>query len=128
MGVSSLRDSFEGPVTRKSMVRRTGYFLGLDGKELQTDARDAEDFESLFAPNEMRLLALVSHNNMKDAMREFVIQNKHVLKKFRLTGTNSTMTMLREVLKDEIDVMYGPTCTSGPLGGDAQLVALAVTG
>lgn len=44
------------------------------------------DFDSFFGPNDMRLLALVSHNHMKHAMREFVVANKNVLKKFRLTG------------------------------------------
>ena len=44
------------------------------------------EFDSFFGPNDMRLMALVSHNNMKHAMREFVVANKNVLKKFRLTG------------------------------------------
>ena len=41
------------------------------------------------------------------------------LRRFRLTGTASTMTMLRSVMGE--DQEYGPTCTSGPLGGDAQV-------
>ncbi|GFH59680.1 methylglyoxal synthase-like protein [Chaetoceros tenuissimus] len=86
------------------------------------------EFDSFFGPNDMRLMALVSHNNMKHAMREFVEANKNVLKKFRLTGTNTTMSMLREVFGDDPEVIYGPSCKSGPLGGDAQLVAMAVTG
>ena len=63
-------------------------------------------------------------------MREFVMANKNLLKKFRLTGTNSTMTMLKEVFKDEPagTVVYGPACASGPLGGDAELVAFLVSG
>jgi len=86
------------------------------------------EFESMFEPDEMRLLALVSHNSMKESMRKFAISNRNVLKKFRLTGTQSTMTMLKEVFKDEPDISFGPTCASGPLGGDAQLVAMTVTG
>eukprot|EP00548_Thalassiothrix_antarctica_P007144 CAMPEP_0194130252 /NCGR_PEP_ID=MMETSP0152-20130528/1326_1 /TAXON_ID=1049557 /ORGANISM="Thalassiothrix antarctica, Strain L6-D1" /LENGTH=226 /DNA_ID=CAMNT_0038824697 /DNA_START=54 /DNA_END=734 /DNA_ORIENTATION=+ len=86
------------------------------------------DFESMFEPNEMRLLALVSHNNMKESMKEFVIANKNLLKKFRLTGTQSTMMMLKDIFKDEPDITYGPICASGPLGGDAQLVAMTVMG
>lgn len=82
------------------------------------------EFESMFQPNEMRCLALVAHNHMKPAMKEFVLQNKNVLKKFRLTGTNTTMTMLREVFGRDRTVLYGPTCQSGPLGGDAELCAL----
>lgn len=53
-------------------------------------------------------------------MKEFVIRHQKVLKRFRLTGTNSTMTMLKSVLGTD-DVAYGPTCSSGPLGGDAEV-------
>ena len=87
------------------------------------------EFESVFGPEEMRCLALVSHNNMKDSMRQFVLANKNVLKKkFRLTGTNTTMTMLKEIFGADPEVVYGSACKSGPLGGDAQLVAMAVSG
>jgi len=71
---------------------------------------------------QMRCLALVSHNNMKAAMQDFVKKNAATLRKFRLTGTNSTMTMLKSVLGEESTV-FGPTCSSGPLGGDAELIA-----
>ena len=83
-----------------------------------------EDFEPPFHPSQMRCLALVSHNEMKASMKSFVLSNKNILKKFRLTGTNSTMLMLKEVFKDDESVVYGPSCSSGPLGGDAELVAL----
>lgn len=88
------------------------------------------EFKAAFLPSEMRCLALVSHNGMKKTMREFVTANKNTLKKFRLTGTNSTMTMLREVFADEPDgtIVFGPACASGPLGGDAELVAHMVSG
>ncbi len=88
------------------------------------------DFEPAFSASDMRCLALVSHNGMKKTMREFVVANKNLLKKFRLTGTNSTMTMLKEVFKDEPagSIVYGPSCASGPLGGDAELVAYMVSG
>jgi len=88
------------------------------------------DFESAFPASDMRCLALVSHNGMKKTMRTFVVANKNLLKKFRLTGTNSTMTMLKEVFQDEPagSVIYGPRCASGPLGGDAELVTLMVAG
>jgi len=88
------------------------------------------DFVAAFSPSEMNCLALVSHNGMKPSMRKFVEANKNLLKKFRLTGTNSTMTMLKEVFKNETPgtVIFGPKCASGPLGGDAQLVGHMVTG
>lgn len=110
--------------------------LGIDVNQFAIDEESEEDFsftdeqpdhlapfESMFKPSEMRCLALVAHNHMKPAMKEFVINNKELLKKFRLTGTNSTMTMLKETFGDDPKVKYGPTCTSGPLGGDAQLCA-----
>jgi len=90
-------------------------------------ATEDVEFESAFAPEKMRCLALVAHNHMKPAMKEFVLANKNVLKKFRLTGTNTTMTMLRDVFKDD-PIKYGPTCQSGPLGGDAELCALMCIG
>jgi len=102
----------------------------VSNKASYEDSDPDSDFESAFAPSDMRCLALVSHNGMKPTMREFVRANKNLLKKFRLTGTNSTMTMLKEVFKDEPPgtVVFGPSCASGPLGGDAELVAHLVTG
>jgi methylglyoxal synthase len=107
----------------------------MDDDDSFTDEEEREnpmdpDIPSAFPASEMRCLALVSHNGMKKSMREFVIANKNLLKKFRLTGTNSTMTMLREVFKDEPpgSIVYGPACASGPLGGDAELVAHMVAG
>ena len=89
---------------------------------------DGGDFEAAYRPEEMRCLALVSHNEMKAPMKEFVECHKHILKKFRLTGTASTMAMLSEVFRDEPDLVFGPTCSSGPLGGDAELVAHMASG
>uniref|UniRef100_A0A7S4ENW9 MGS-like domain-containing protein n=1 Tax=Pseudo-nitzschia australis TaxID=44445 RepID=A0A7S4ENW9_9STRA len=87
-----------------------------------------EDFPAAFAPNDMRCLALVSHNGMKSTMKDFVFHYKHVLKKFRLTGTESTMKMLAEVFEGDSDIVFGPSCKSGPLGGDAELVAMMTSG
>lgn len=73
------------------------------------DYRNPEDpeFKSPYSPTQMRCLALVSHNNMKSTMKEFVVQNANVLKKFRLTGTASTMKMLAQVFKGDPKVVYG---------------------
>ena len=100
--------------------------LELEGKSVKDD--DDNDFQAAFGPNDMRCLALVSHNEMKSTMKDFVIHHKHILKKFRLTGTQSTMKMLAEVFADEPDIVFGPSCNSGPLGGDAELVALMAGG
>ena len=53
------------------------------------------------------------------ATQEFVKTHRDVLSHFRLTGTESTMKMLRSVMPP--NVVFGPTCASGPLGGDAQV-------
>ena len=64
---------------------------------------------------------------MKPAMRTFVVNNKKILKRFRLTGTATTMKMLKSVFgENDPTVVYGPTCSSGPLGGDAQVAAQMV--
>ena len=83
-----------------------------------------ETFESSFKPKEMRCLALIAHNHMKPAMKAFVNQRKELLKKFRLTGTNTTMTMLASIFGEDKNVVYGPSFKSGPLGGDAEACAL----
>ncbi len=109
---------------RSGSLRNSTMFGRLADAGIDSDPQ----FKSIFRPQDMRLLALVSHNNMKQSMKQFVMANMNVLKKFRLTGTNTTMSMLREVFGKDPDVVYGPSCKSGPLGGDAQLVAMAVTG
>lgn len=85
-----------------------------------------EDFKIAFDPSQMRLLALVSHDEMKPTMLAFVENNKNVLKQFRLTGTKNTMETLKRVFGNHNS--FGPTCSSGPLGGDAELVALMCAG
>lgn len=82
-------------------------------------------FRSHFKHDEMRCLALVAHNHMKGAMYDFIQSHSEILKKFRLTGTNTTMTMCKKIFGEKNpEVKYGPKFTSGPLGGDAQLCAL----
>lgn len=76
------------------------------------------------APREMRMLALVANNNMKKAMKAFVISHKKILRNFVLCGTETTLKVLRSVFADDTSVQYGPGFTSGPLGGDAQCGAM----
>lgn len=126
-------DVLENPLQenmRRSVQLDFNDIMGI-GDEIEEDISTIDpDFEAAFSPSDMRCLALVSHNGMKKTMREFVVTNRNILKKFRLTGTNSTMTMLKEVFKDEPPgtVVFGPSCSSGPLGGDAELVAHLVDG
>ncbi len=82
-------------------------------------------FQSKFAPTDMRQLALVAHNHMKPAMKQFIETYSEILKKFRITGTQTTMKMCKSMWgEDDPSIHYGLTCTSGPLGGDAQIAAL----
>mmetsp|Transcript_11128 Transcript_11128/g.16277 ORF Transcript_11128/g.16277 Transcript_11128/m.16277 type:complete len:275 (-) Transcript_11128:104-928(-) len=83
-----------------------------------------KSLKSRFKPNEMRCLALIANKHMKPAMKEFVIAHKELLKKFRLTGTIATMTLLRELFGNDPDIEYGPELSPGPLGGCAELCAL----
>eukprot|EP00581_Thalassiosira_minuscula_P031202 CAMPEP_0183785312 /NCGR_PEP_ID=MMETSP0739-20130205/66437_1 /TAXON_ID=385413 /ORGANISM="Thalassiosira miniscula, Strain CCMP1093" /LENGTH=303 /DNA_ID=CAMNT_0026029313 /DNA_START=202 /DNA_END=1113 /DNA_ORIENTATION=+ len=94
--------------------------------EIDTAMEDVvAPFESKFAPSDMRQLALVAHNHMKPAMKEFIETYSELLKKFRITGTQTTMRMCKALWgEDDPDIEYGLTCTSGPLGGDAQIAAL----
>ena len=81
-------------------------------------------FETMFKPGEMRQLALVAHNHMKPATRLFIETHAEILKKFCITGTNTTMSMCKSIFGDDESVVYGKSCTSGLLGGNAQLAAL----
>jgi len=125
---------------RRESTKLTASFLGLntidfdeilksDDDDLSVDEPEEDEdddvdpnFVSCYTPLEMRSMALVAHNHMKAPMKTFVMANQNLLKKFRLTGTNTTMTMLKEVFGEDPDVVYGRNCSSGPLGGDAELV------
>ena len=87
-------------------------------------SKKSEEGTSMLGPSDMRSLALIAHNHMKPAMRMFVEEHAETLKRFRVTGTASTMAMLRTVFGEDDEVVYGAVCSSGPLGGDAQIAAL----
>ena len=58
-------------------------------------------FHSLYSPTKMRQLALVAHNHMKPAMHDFIIQYGEILRKFRVTGTETTMSICMREWKDK---------------------------
>jgi len=108
--------------------------LGLDDEEELSDDDNVEveddldpSFESCYTPEQMRCVALVAHTHMKEPMRKFVMANKNLLRKFKLTGSSATMAMLHEVFGEDPNLVYGPVCTSGPLGGAAELVSIMCT-
>ena len=71
-----------------------------------------------------RHLALVAHNRMKPTMRAFVQQHANILQHYRITGTGTTVAVVKDVLGS--DCKIGRECSSGPLGGDAQIAAQIV--
>merc|ERR1711908_3619 len=54
----------------------------------------------------------------------------------RVTGTSATMGMVRQIFEEDDEgsdadadaIVYGEACTSGPLGGDAQIAAQIAKG
>ena len=103
----------------------TDYEIGdVDNMDEVTTAPKDKDFFIKFVAEEMRCLALIAHAHMKPELEKFVKNNKNILRKFRLTGNHTTMKILNKVYGDDPLVRYGPTCQSGALGGDAQLVSL----
>jgi methylglyoxal synthase len=124
---TSTTDDLREAETKLACYQNILCFQGKTKTKFKKSYMCPSDFVAKYDPFEMRCLALVSHNGLKSAMKDFVIGNKHILKKFRLTGTRSTMTMLHEVFDGE-RIVFGPTCESGPLGGDAELVSLMCSG
>ncbi len=69
-----------------------------------------------------RVIALIAHDGKKPLLREFVKTHLKELQQFRLVGTGNSGKIVEEAgLKIE-------RLLSGPLGGDAQIAALAATG
>ena len=123
---ASFAQQLDNKPRRGPAQRRTSTY-GLSLAEQVGTATDevTAPFTSTFAPNEMRQLALVAHNHMKPAMKQFIETYSEILKKFRITGTQTTMKMCKSMWgEDDPAIHYGLTCTSGPLGGDAQIAAL----
>lgn len=66
----------------------------------------------------MKTIALIAHDNMKQKMIDFALQNKEVLAKFNLCGTGHTASLVNKAT--------GLPCKEylpGPLGGDQQIGA-----
>ena len=75
-------------------------------------------FEAAFEADEMRYLALVSHNEMKVTMKDFVIKWKNTLK-FR--NAKHYEVAKRCCWGRWHGVVFGPVYSSGPLGGFFRL-------
>ena len=68
-------------------------------------------------------IALVAHDNQKQALLDWASQNRAKLSKHKLFGTGTTGRMVQEKLGLEVHCF-----NSGPLGGDQQIGAKIVDG
>lgn len=73
--------------------------------------------------NSRKSIALVAHDNMKDELIEWALNNKTDLSRHHLFATGTTGTLLETVLDQPIIKFL-----SGPLGGDQQIGASIAEG
>ncbi|MBC7745411.1 MAG: methylglyoxal synthase [Flavobacterium sp.] len=70
----------------------------------------------------MKTIALIAHDARKADMVSFVKEHDHIFKKMSLVATGTTGRRLQEA-------GFNVVCKlSGPLGGDAQIAAMAAEG
>lgn len=78
------------------------------------------------APSENKkreVLALVAHDEKKDALEDFCVRHQDVLKDWELIGTGSSAQRISEATGLAVEGFL-----SGPLGGDAQIAARVAQG
>lgn len=71
-----------------------------------------------------KCMALIAHDEKKDAMAEFARRNRDALSRWRIVATGTTGGRVLSASPD-LDVTR---LKSGPLGGDQQIGALIATG
>ncbi len=64
------------------------------------------------------VLALVAHDEKKDALMDFCVRHRDILENWELIGTGSTATRISEATGLPVQGYL-----SGPQGGDAQIAA-----
>lgn len=65
-----------------------------------------------------KTIALIAHDNLKNTMVDWVIENKDLINKFNLWATGTTGKRISEATGLEVLCLK-----SGPLGGDQQIGA-----
>jgi methylglyoxal synthase len=71
-----------------------------------------------------KCIALIAHDQKKEAMADFARRNRHVLARWRIVATGTTGGRVLDAVPD-LDVTR---LKSGPLGGDQQIGAMIATG
>lgn len=71
--------------------------------------------------DERRAIALIAHDGKKPDMMEFAEKHKDRLAEFRLIGTGTTGSLVRDKVGLDVNPML-----SGPIGGDVQIAAEVV--
>jgi methylglyoxal synthase len=71
-----------------------------------------------------KCMALIAHDEKKEAMAEFARRNRDALSRWRIVATGTTGSRVLATAPD-LDVVR---LKSGPLGGDQQIGALIATG
>ncbi|GAB6168347.1 methylglyoxal synthase [Clostridium carnis] len=77
----------------------------------------------MYKMNKVKKIALIAHDNRKEALIEWAEKNKDILKNHILCGTGTTAKLINE--KTGLAVQG---FKSGPMGGDQQIGASIVNG
>ena len=76
-----------------------------------------------YTMGEIKKIALIAHDNRKEALISWAYENKEELRKHKLCGTGTTAKLINE--KTGLEVVG---FKSGPMGGDQQIGAAIVNG
>ncbi|WP_066890300.1 methylglyoxal synthase [Clostridium nigeriense] len=76
-----------------------------------------------YTMGEVKRIALIAHDNRKEALLNWACENKEELKKHKLCGTGTTAKLITEKTGLEVRGFE-----SGPMGGDQQIGAAIVNG
>ncbi|MGG7142009.1 methylglyoxal synthase [Clostridium nigeriense] len=76
-----------------------------------------------YTMGKIKKIALIAHDNRKEALISWAYDNKEELKKHRLCGTGTTAKLINEKTGLKVEGFK-----SGPMGGDQQIGAAIVNG
>ena len=113
----------------RKLTRTASLYLSL--QDIDSNNVFGEDVDEADEIRDIKKVALIAHNNMKPALKNFVTKHKAILVNYTLTGTQTTLNMVKSVMAEYHKsgrLKLGEPCSSGPFGGDAQLSAEIVAG